>query len=424
MPNNEGTSMRNDRAQVCGTIQSLQRSYVPKYWTSIGLLCALLSLAASPVRAELFTGIGDLDGSIFNSQAAAISADGMVVVGYGWSAAGRQAVRWTLAGGMVGLGFLPDGFESLSYGLSADGSVIVGDSYSASGSQAFRWSSSEGMVGLGILPGYSSSSAVGVSADGSTVVGGSQRSVDPPGGGKRINESEAFRFTSGEGMVGLGDFLGGNLRSYANAASADGSVIFGNGATAAGDEAFRWTSVDGLVGLGGITGGDESYAVAASPDGSVVVGVVNSAATSEAFRWTSSSGMVGLGDLAGGFYDSSANAVSADGSVVVGISQSALGYEAFIWTAAGGMQSLQDVLVSQFGLDLAGWTLMNATGISADGTKIVGYGTNPNGDLEGWYADISSSAVPEPSSWAMLALAGSIVAGRRYFRRRNRSRDG
>ena len=55
-----------------------------------------------------------------------MSANGSVVVGISDSASGFEAFRWTKAGGMVGLGFLPGDVESDAFGVSADGSVIVG----------------------------------------------------------------------------------------------------------------------------------------------------------------------------------------------------------------------------------------------------------------------------------------------------------
>ncbi|MCH7603849.1 MAG: HAF repeat/PEP-CTERM domain-containing protein, partial [Planctomycetes bacterium] len=99
-----------------------------------------------------------------------------------------------------GLGDLPGGsFESLAFAVSADGSVVVGDSISASGFEAFRWTSGGGMISLGDLPGgFFDSSASGVSADGSVVVGHSASA----------SGNEAFRWTSGGGMVGLGDLPG------------------------------------------------------------------------------------------------------------------------------------------------------------------------------------------------------------------------
>src|SRR5262245_37489475 len=75
------------------------------------------------------------------------------------------------AASLTPLGDLPGGqFASRANDVSADGSVIVGSSYSASGLEAFRWTSGGGMVGLGDLPGGSfGSAASGVSADGSVV---------------------------------------------------------------------------------------------------------------------------------------------------------------------------------------------------------------------------------------------------------------
>jgi hypothetical protein len=52
------------------------------------------------------------------------------------------------------------------------------------------------------------------------------------------------------------------------------------------------------------------------------------------------------------------------------------------------MQNLKRVLERHLGLELGDWKLLEATGVSADGRTIVGWGTNPNGDTEGWIAVI------------------------------------
>ena len=136
-----------------------------------------------------------------------VSADGSVVVGYGSSASGETAFRWTSGGGMVGLGDLPGGiFQSDAHSVSADGSVVVGNSTSASGFEAFRWTSGGGMVGLGDLPGgIFSSTAESISADGSVIVGVGNLDL------ASFTTAEAFRWTSGGGMVGLGDLPGGDF---------------------------------------------------------------------------------------------------------------------------------------------------------------------------------------------------------------------
>ncbi len=112
----------------------------------------------------------------------------------------------------------------------------------------------------------------------------------------------------------------------------------------------------------------DSRAFGVSDDGSTVVGRSYSTSGSEAFVWTSGTGIVGLGDLPGGGFASWAYDVSADGLTVVGRSESESGQEAFIWESTHGMREL-DVVLTNLGLDLVGWTLEAARGVSADGKQ-------------------------------------------------------
>ena len=98
---------------------------------------------------------------------------------------------------------------------------------------------------------------------------------------------EAFRWTSGGGMVGLGDLPGGTFESDAKDVSADGSVIVGHAATALGFEAFVWTGTGGMQnlrelliagGATGLTGWTLTEANAVSADGRTVVGYGTNAA--------------------------------------------------------------------------------------------------------------------------------------------------
>lgn len=354
-----------------------------------------------------FQGLGDLPGGQFRSRANAVSADGTVVVGQGNTAASREVFRWTSDGGMVGLGTLPGGPpRTMARGVSADGNVIVGYGDTASGFEAFRWTPGGGMAGMGYLPGGSGySAAEGVSADGSVVVG---RSNIASGG-------EAFRWTAGDGMVGLGELPGGSSFSEANAVSSDGSKVVGASGSTLGTEAFMWSSSEGMIGLGDLPGGIfRSSARAMSSDGSVVIGTSESNIGSEAFRWTEDGGMVGLGDLPGGVFGSVANDVSADGSVVVGMS---IFNGAFIWDAVNGMRPLQDVLENDYGIDLTGWELAGANGISADGLTIVGHGYHTfdvgGTKTEGWIVNL-----PEPALLPLLCLSGFLMTRKRHGMRR------
>ena len=377
------------------------------------LIVAPLDVGAQPS----FTGLGDLPDpfGVHYSEAFAVSADGSVVAGRGEGAGGARAFRWTASGGMVDLGTpgAPPGTYALSEasGISADGSVVVGgndDNYT-SGYQAFRWTISGGMVGLGDLPGGGVFSfATAVSADGHVLVG---RSDSASSG------SEAFRWTVTGGMVGLGDLPGSYFFSNAMATSSDGSVVVGGSQSELGTEAFRWTEDGGMVGLGDIPGGGfGSFARDVSDDGSIVVGYGHSPTSSvwEAFRWTEAGGMVGLGDLPGGKMESFAYSVSGDGAVVVGVGTTEIGREAFIWDAVHGMRNLEDVLRG-LGLDLTGWRLYAAYGISQNGRFVVGHAGSPNGG-EAWIADL-----PEPS-FGLLAGALAVFGLRRRAVRSGRAR--
>lgn len=367
-----------------------------------------LALVTSTAGAASFITLGDLPGGANFSSAAAISGDGAVVVGN--SAVGgssdRHAFRWTEDGGMVDLGTLPHPapmVSSYAFSVSGDGSVVVGVSDGYPNGGGFRWTSDVGMVPLMADPyGFRPNA---VSSDGSIIAGENHLT------------GVAFRWTSAEGPIGLGDLPGGGFFSRAYGISADGSVIVG--ASEVSDdfntEAFSWTADGGMVGIGG----NRSAALAASANGSVIVGYSDQ----EAFRWTAADGLVGLGGLAEGVIRSQANAVSADGAVVVGTSLSLnrpggnATDEAFIWTAANGMQRLFDVLVYQGVTGLDGWLLLSATGISADGTTIVGLAEDPNEVRQAYIAKVT--VVPAPAvGWLIGITFGVVTWTRRSARER------
>jgi len=76
------------------------------------------------------------------------------------------------------------------------------------------------------------------------------------------------------------------------------------------------------------------------------------------------------------------------------------GKEPFVWDVTHGMRGLVALLEAQ-GVDLTGWKLREATGVSANGLRIVGNGTNPAGKTEAWIAvlDDNSPSVPVAQWW-------------------------
>ena len=276
-----------------------------------------------------------------SGTAAAASADGSVIVGsadFGaFSPLGVQMYVFSAALGTRLLGDFPSNPTGVprSHGraLSADGSVLVGDGYSAHGTEAFTYSVSTGLfTGLGALAGGAnfSSWAAGVSADG-TVVAGSSYSA--------ANQLRAFRWTSA-GMVGLPylpNTSGLTPWSQAEGISANGAVIFGESrSTASGNamEACIWTG-GGVQGLGDLPGGAfQSWAYAATPDGSVIVGRATiegvggpfgGGSAPRAFIWDAARGLRDVqqvlsdaGANLAGWSLQEARAISADGRTIVG----------------------------------------------------------------------------------------------------------
>jgi probable HAF family extracellular repeat protein len=362
---------------------------------AILMVVGAIALPRASQSESSFQGVGDLPGGAFGSRATAVSSDGRFVVGDSeFAPRGVGALfRWTAESGMERLTDATVLVRSQANGVSRDGTVIAGTGNAPTGSlTAFLWTIDAGMS---VLPvGGFESGASDVSDDGVVVVGSTieQLSEDP------FVVSEAYLWTAESGLLPLGH-LGVPVWSGASGVSPDGAVVVGGSTVTSSREAFRWTAEEGMVSLGLLPGGAPvSGANDVSSDGSVVVGFGISALGTEAFRWTAEEGMVGLGHLPAPEAWSKAAAVSGDGSIVVGAANTfskipPFGTEAFIWDAVHEMRNLKRVLEDDFGHDLSGWTLSEARDISADGTTIVGNGTNPDGNGEGWVAVLPAPIV-------------------------------
>jgi len=136
----------------------------------------VLALLATVAWSQSITWLGTLGGD--ESRASGVSADGAVVVGWSYNAAGQErAFRWTVDGGMQDLGTL-GGNRSAAYAVSADGSVVVGVAFNAAGQwRAFRWTVGGGMEDLNttyaslLTNGSELWAASAISPDGRYIVG-------------------------------------------------------------------------------------------------------------------------------------------------------------------------------------------------------------------------------------------------------------
>lgn len=355
-------------------------------------VAALLAAAGVAAGQAQFVPLGTLDGVDGESYAWGISGDGQTVVGQSRSATSGlqfEGFKRVGSGPLENLGYLnSQNRQSVAYSVNNTGTVIVGTSrYNALGVLQQAWRQSSPGAALSPIPfpnpGASAlADAQGVSADGTVVVGWASTTA---------GLAQATRFDSSTGQVRFLGTLNGDPRSFAYGVSDDGAVVVGQSAGTTRTTAFTWVAgrspqLQALPAITGPNGFGEAWGV--SPLGNVVVGdSVDATGGLVAVAWDRLTAQITvLGDLPGGDTQASAYAASGDGSVIVGSgSTETSGFEgeAFIWDAAQGIRALKDVLAAQ-GVDLTGWRLFSAQDISFDGQKIVGYGRNPQGRIEGW----------------------------------------
>jgi probable HAF family extracellular repeat protein len=329
---------------------------------------ATAALGSRALGQASLTNLGVVSGDP-ESAAMGVSADGAVAIGASGSVGSlqfRAAVRWT-AGGVARLAPSPAGDSSIALCASADGSVIAGQQ----GYYGFRWTSATGMQDLGTIGGGGSVNPLGISADGSLVVG--------------FSGCFAWCWTAPTGMQNIGA-LPGAVCAQVHAVSASGTVIAGTSEFESGwNNATLWSGSPGqwtLQDLGSLPGQSDNEALAVSADGLVVAGTSGP----RAFRWTNGGGMQDLG-LPSSATSVSAEGISGDGSVIVGqIVQADGATRAAIWTPSTGVLDLAAHL-SSLGVDTTGWVLMDAKGVSANGSVIVGWGTY-NAQTRGWIAHL------------------------------------
>ena len=372
----------------------------------ISTVCAMASVPAHADTIQVIQG---------DSYPTGVSANGSVVsLILGAPFAYTNPGVWTQAGS--GQLLTPVGLGG-AYGVSQDGTTIVGTSTAIG---AAYWVNGGNGQTLPLPANAYDPYYVGAVSGNGSVILGTALAFDALGG-ENAN-TEAVRWTTGTPQV-LSSPYAGATHTYSIGVSADGNtaVGFGDQNLTVNGSQFDFTyrpiiwNAGSTVGAplpdNNVGGATESI----SADGKTIVGFLGNASMQAAI-WQSDAQnpqtwhVHGLGFLPGG-NQSQALAANADGSMVVGYGNTANGQlDAFLWTAQLGMVDLNSYLAAtlaasganQFGLD----HLSSATGISADGTTIVGIDATSTGDI-GWIATIS---VPEPSTGALLIVGLAIYA--------------
>lgn len=297
-----------------------------------------------------FEWIGPLDSYV---RVTGLSGDGRVVVGsfQADASAQLQPFRWTSKEGLRLLGGIESGTATA---VNYDGTVIVGV-IDGSNREAFRWTLATGPVRLG----GKDSGATAVSHDGNTIVGFTTSSS---------GQTEVFHWTSDTQLRELGTMIAG-ASAKPTGVSGDGSIIVGGvyeSNTNKTEAGFRWAR-NTFFRIGSEDTAVWAYAI--SGDGTVIVGAyVDAGRKLRSFQWTATKGFqdIPLGDLE----ESSALVVNSDGSVIGGRAYTTH-VHGWLWRAHRGVELLAD-LIADAGVDLTDWSQIVPTGISADGSVVVG----------------------------------------------------
>jgi uncharacterized membrane protein len=137
--------------------------------------------------------------------------------------------------------------------------------------------------------------------------------------------------------------------------------------------------------VGGLPGDTQGTITALSADGSVAAGVsVNTTGLARAFRWTAATGAVAL-DTDPGLIATVPTAMSADGTRIVGYGSPGSGPDAaLLWDASGQLHFVSQLPETSLAVVQRGWVLTRARGVSADGRTIVGEGFDLEGTGQAW----------------------------------------
>jgi uncharacterized membrane protein len=337
----------------------------------------ILCLACLPAFAAGFVPI-DLPGAQLN----ALSADGRVASG---------SVVGSASGGFRSdpsgqAHELPDAVSA--QGISASGRYIVGSALDAQQREvAAYWDEDDRVHRLGGLPGAVARAGVlslGLAIDDELHVAGSANALD--------DHRVAFEWRPGDGMHRLAPLGGDDSAGVLGIGNGSGRTLGWSGRGAGTRRNVIWAArsaraLDEPLGAAELTGG--------SRDAGTLLGL---SAHARPFRWTEHAGLQPL------LQETSTlpqpvrfSASSDDGSTLAGSAGSGAQRVAVIWTAVHGAERL-DAWLARSGVAVPpGWTLIAASAVTADGTRIGGYGLHA-GRFQSYLIDLPSAETAATAS--------------------------
>ncbi len=279
--------------------------------------------------------------------------------------------------------------------------------------RAMRWSASGGVVDMGDLPGGGNYSRGFAINDQGWVAGqASGQYVGHPNFGNQSFQ-HATLYRAPADVVELQDLPGGTQNSNGRGINDAGAVV-GERLTSAGSRAIYWAPDGTALDLGaawGVAGaGAESFARDINNHGQAALQLPLAGGGATAAVWQAGIGFTVIGLLPGAS-TAIAHAINDDG-VTVGSAGTfgAAGTKGFAWSLADGLVDLNDRLDPVGG---AGWSILEATGISESGL-IVGRGYSSTLG----YRAVLITPVSEPAT--VLLWAAGLAALALGVRRRQR----
>ncbi|QWT85811.1 T9SS type A sorting domain-containing protein [Chryseobacterium sp. PCH239] len=321
------------------------------------------------------------------------------------------------------------GLGNYNVGAVSDNGVV---SMHTSAGGIYKWNAAGGLVQIGsISNGYPAAGRTVVSNDGTKI---SSSITNAATGFNEISTYDVATSTwvNRGGLVPTG--WDGSVSSTWGMTT-NGSTIVGLGfLTAANAHAVKWDEVNGMVDLGSIVAGRSSRANAINAAGTVIVGwqdepngtrsgakwqdgvetfitdnngnnvgeaggisadgnTIIGSANPNPYVWNAASGLTYITHPNASFsFKGGATGISADGKKVIGYYRAfgapPMSGEGFIWTSATGRINLNDYAAS-LGIATNGVTMGLPLAISQDGKKIAGSGTNASGQMIAFYLDTS-----------------------------------
>ncbi len=373
-------------------------------------LAAGLALATAPAaQGQEFFPIGSLDGSTGArgqlNFVRAISADGQLAAGgailSGTSVCdSQQGYTWYRGDGIQPFAVIGECVTSV-FDMSADGQTIVGSGSPTNPLRAYFWTEDSGFTEIpqifedgGRTFFDPDTTRLRLTGDGSAVFG-TGFSIEA---GTSFIDSRPYRWTPSGGYEFL-DIPPSSTVAIPTGTNSDGSVTVGFTRPGGGEAPLIpaiWSEDGSVRNIDGPADTSISFFRDVTPDGSVLIGGgrFTDSNVPRSYSWTEDGGWLDLGDFPAGGTGGFPLAVSDDGSVIVGTyTLFGFGGRAYIWTEDTGITDLND-FARGLGIDLLGWTLTEATAISADGRTIAGVGTNPAGVDDSWVLSLESTNCP------------------------------